>query len=242
MKLLTTLALSAAFAFAAFGCAQAETSVDTANKAEIEQIIKAYLLENPEIVRDALIELEAKERREAISSNTDRLFKDDRDPVLGKDNAKVTIVEFFDYNCGFCKRSTKWVENTLEKHPNDVRVIFKELPILDRSSKTSRMAARAALAAGRQGKYGEMHFALMEARGINEEKIDGLAKAIGLNMARFKGDIQDSAIDKHIDEVMALAQDIPMLTGTPFFVIGDEYVSGADTQQLDKLLEAALKG
>jgi len=239
MKLFFTTAL--AFTLTAFaGCAEAGT-ISSTDKADIENIVRSYLLENPEIIREALLELEKKQDRALLAEVEDDLKNDNRDITYGPANAKVTIVEFFDYNCGYCKRSTDWLKTVMETHPNDVRVVFKELPILDGKTKTSRSAAKAALAAGRQGKYKEMHFALMAERSLSSERIDALAKKNGVNVEKMREDMQDSKLEKHLEDTLLLASRIPPLTGTPFFVINDAYMPGANTQALQQLLEDALK-
>lgn len=254
MKTLTTQALKRsvlALSFLAIaGCAQAQQDGTTnLSKSQIEEIVKAYLIENPEVIRDALIELQVRQERGAITDTkaalvavSDSLYKDPRDMSIGPKDAKVTIVEFFDYNCGFCKRSTQWMKTVIDEHPNDVRVIFKELPVLDGRTKTSRSAAKAALAAGRQGKYREMHFALMEGRGLTAERVRNMAEEIGLDMAKFDKDMLGADLDTHINDNLALGQEIPALTGTPFYVIGEEFVSGANTEKLGDVLAAALEG
>ena len=228
-------------------CAEAGPTT-TMSKTEIETLVKNYLLENPEVIRDAIIKLQEKEvvqeqelQRESIASAKDALENDPRDASIGPDDAKVTIVEFFDYNCGYCKRATPWVEETVEKYGNDVRVVFKELPILDDRTKTSRLASRAALAADKQGKYAEMHFALMNQKRLSGDIIRETAEEIGLDMRRYDADLADPTIDQHINDTLQLANRLPALTGTPFFVVGDEYVSGADTARLEILVKAALK-
>ena len=143
-------------------------------------------------------------------------------------------------NCGFCKRSTPWVEEAIEKYGNDVRFIFKELPILDDRTKTSRLASRAALAAEKQGKYMDMHLALMKQKRLSGEIIRETAEEIGLDMRRYEADMGDPTIEQHISDTLELANRLPALTGTPFFVIGDEYVSGADTARLNQLVKAGL--
>jgi len=239
MKLFFTTALALTLtAFA--GCAEAGT-ISSTDKADIENIVRSYLLENPEIIREALLELEKKQDRALLAEVEDDLKNDNRDITYGPANAKVTIVEFFDYNCGYCKRSTDWLKTVMETHPNDVRVVFKELPILDGKTKTSRSAAKAALAAGRQGKYKEMHFALMAERSLSSERIDALAKQNGVNVEKMREDMQDSKLEKHLEDTLLLASRIPPLTGTPFFVINDAYMPGANTQALQQLLEDALK-
>lgn len=227
-------------------CAEAGPTTNM-SKAEIETIVKEYLLENPEVIRDAIIKLQEKEAQQeqeihksSIVAARDALENDPRDATLGPDDAKVTIVEFFDYNCGFCKRATPWVEEAVEKYGDDIRIVFKELPILDDRTKTSRLASRAALAADKQGKYKEMHFALMNEPRLSGDIIRKTAEKIGLDMRRYEADLADASIDQHINDTLQLANRIPPLTGTPFFVVGDEYVSGANTARLEQLVEAAL--
>lgn len=238
----------AAIGFMTASCAEAGPTT-TMSKSEIETLVKNYILENPEIIRDAIIKLQEKEvvqeqelYRESIASAKDALENDPRDASIGANDAKVTIVEFFDYNCGFCKRATPWVEDAMEKYGDDVRIVFKELPILDDRTKTSRIASRAALAADKQGKYSEMHFALMSEKRLSGDIIRKTAEKIGLDMNRYDADLADPTIDQHINDTLQLANRLPALTGTPFFVVGDEYVSGADTSRLEQLVSAALKG
>ncbi len=229
-------------------CAEAGPTTSM-SKSEIETLIKDYILENPEIIRDAIIKLQEKEamqeqelNKESIISAKDALENDPRDASIGPEDAKVTIVEFFDYNCGYCKRATPWLEEAIKKYDGDIRIIFKELPILDDRTKTSRLAARAALAANKQGKYKEMHFALMTQKRLSGEIIKQTAKDVGLDMRRYEADMADPTIDQHINDTLLLANRLPALTGTPFFIVGDEYVSGADTARLEQLVEAALNG
>lgn len=227
-------------------CAQADPG--DVSKAEVEQIIRAYLLENPEIIREALVELEKKtaeaevqDTTDAIAELSDQIFRDPRDYSIGPKDAKVQLVEFFDYNCGFCKRSTDWMEETIAKHPDNVRVVFKELPVLTGREGASHMAARAALASARQGKYKKMHFALMDERSINEARVMEIAKNMGLNVEQLKRDMKDPAIARQIEDNLTISNRIPALTGTPFFILNGEFVSGANLPKLDSLLEAALE-
>jgi protein-disulfide isomerase len=183
------------------------------SKAAVEEIVRAYLLENPEIIREALVALEQKaveaERQEsvdAIADLGDQIFRDPRDYSVGPSDAKVQRVEFFDYNCGFCKRSTDWLEQTMAKYPDDVRVVFKELPVLTGRDGTSYMAARAALAAARQGQYRKMHFALMGERSLTEARIKQVAKNLGLDVEQLERDMKDAAIDRQIEDNLSIGQ------------------------------------
>lgn len=227
-------------------CAQAGPG--DVSKAEVEEIIRAYLLENPEIIREALVELEKKSAQEevqesldAIADLSDQIFRDPRDYSIGPKDAKIQLVEFFDYNCGFCKRSTDWMEETIAKYPDDVRVVFKELPVLTGAEGTSHTAARAALASARQGKYKKMHFALMGERSINEARILEIGKNLGLNVEQLERDMADPAIARQIQDNLSISERIPALTGTPFFILNDEFVSGANLPKLDSLMAAALE-
>ena len=225
-------------------CAQA----GPANQDEIEKIVRAYLLENPEVIRDALVELERRDQQaeldrsyDAIENLSDQIFRDPRDYAIGPKDAKVQVVEFFDYNCGYCKRSTDWVQDTIDKHPDDVRVVFKELPVLTGPDGTSHLAARAALAAARQGKYSTFHFAMMGERALNEARILKLADEHGLDAAQLKTDMDDPAIRRQIDDNLQLASQIPALTGTPFFIVNDQFISGASIDRLQAALETQLE-
>jgi len=240
MKFLATTAIALTLV-AVSGCAEAGQSKGRDMKrADVEQIIQEYLMQNPELLREALIELEKKEDRASIAAVSDALFKDPRDISIGPKDAKVTVVEFFDYNCGFCKKSADWLKDVMEKHPEDVRVVFKELPILDGRTKTSRNAAKAALAAGRQGKYSTIHFSLMAERSLTKERVLKIAEKAGLDMDKLKKDMEDPAMDRQLEDGLLLANRIPSLTGTPFYVINDDFVNGADTDTLNEMLKNAL--
>jgi protein-disulfide isomerase len=228
-------------------CAQAGPG--DMSEAEVQEIVRTYLLENPEIIREALVQLEKKdsaaeeqETVDAIAELSDQIMRDPRDYSIGPSDAKVQLVEFFDYNCGFCKRSTDWMEETIAQYPDDVRVVFKELPVLTGREGTSHMAARAALAAARQGKYSRMHFALMAERSINEARVLEIAGNLGMNVEQLERDMVDPAIARQIQDNLAIGDRIPALTGTPFFILNGEYVSGANLPKLASLLESELEG
>ncbi len=240
MKTFTATAIALALV-AVSGCAQAESKGRDMKRADVENIIKEYLMENPELLREALIELDKKEDRAALAAVSDALFKDPRDISIGPKDAKVTVVEFFDYNCGFCKQSSDWLKGVMKKYPDDVRIVFKELPILDGRTKTSRNAAKAALAAGRQGKYSTLHFSMMDERSLTEDRVFALAKKAGLDIDKLKKDMKDKELDRQLEDGLLLANRIPSLTGTPFFVINDDFIAGADSSKLDAMLEKALK-
>ena len=190
------------------------------DRKQVEEVVKEYLLENPEIIRDAMIALEAKEEMAALGAVKTRVFNDSRDPTVGPKNAKVTIVEFFDYNCGFCKKSTDWLTEVIEGNRDDVRVIFKELPLLDGRSKTSRTAARAALAAAEQGKYWDMHVALMEQRGLTDEKIENAVHKTNCDLKHNLAKVLVGKKDYHQAEkiLKELISEAKGLDRTPYYL------------------------
>lgn len=243
-----TRALYLAFAATAIALtpACAQSQVDTSDKEAIEKIVADYILENPQIIEDALIALseqraaeEAELARAAIADNQDALFNNAGDFFVGPADAPVTVVEFFDYRCGFCKRSAQWALELPEKYDNQVRVVFKEYPIL---SAESEKAALAALAAGKQDKYVEMHMALMEldnGSGFGAEQIDAVAESVGVDVAKMRADMKSIDVQKTVADAKSLARTLG-ISGTPNFIIGTEQVSGADTRQVEALIESAL--
>ncbi len=200
---------------------------------EIGEIVKKYLLTNPEILRDAFRELERRENeakeklaQKGITDNAEILYKSKLSYVAGNAEGDISMVEFFDYNCGFCKRSVADVLRFTEEDKN-LRIVMKEFPIL---SEGSIIASRAAIASKKQGKYWELHLALMAASGSidNEAKVMSIAAEAGLDVEKLKADMtaDSESIEKSINDNRALAQSLG-INGTPAFVIDDNLVPGA---------------
>ena len=197
---------------------------------QIETIVREYLQQHPEVITDALRAAEMKRREaarehtgRAIASQRDALLNDSTSPVAGAATGDVTVVEFFDYACPHCKNVAGIVKQLMRDDPK-VRVVYKELPILGEGSV---VAARAALAAREQGKYLEMHDALMaEKAGPTEASVMAAAAKVGLDVARLKTDMEKPAVLEAIQKNYALAQSIG-LSGTPAFVVGDDFAPGA---------------
>lgn len=225
-------------------CTDSAANAEAQSREAVETIVREYILANPEIIEEALIALNEKQRAEeaqaqsaALAENRSALFENAADYSIGPDDAPVTVVEFFDYRCGFCKRSIDYVAALPTVHGDQVRVVFKELPIL---SPQSRQAALAALAAGRQGKYFEMHAALMEdTTPLNDADIDRVAETAGVDVAKMRADMKSTAVQQELATSTQLAQTLN-ITGTPAFIIGDDIVPGANTPQITALIEAAL--
>jgi protein-disulfide isomerase len=207
-------------------------------KKEIEQIVKGYLVTNPEIfveVQNALEEKMEKEQTEklkvAISQNAGEIYREHGASVGGNPDGDITVVEFFDYNCGYCKRGLHDVVKLIETDPK-VRVVFKELPIL---SKGSEEASRVAVAAQKQGKYWELHKAMLGSKGqMNEAAALQLAEKLGLDMTKLKADMASPDVKAEVEKSEALAKKMGV-NGTPHFLIGDRAIAGAPEDLYDQL-------
>lgn len=219
-----------------------------ADKGTIETIIRDYIMNNPDVILESLRSYQAKaqqaqqqQAQQALQASQQELLDDPQSPVAGNPEGDVTVVEFFDYNCGYCKRVFPAIQTMLEKD-NEVRYVFKEYPILTESSMT---AARAALAAWTldPDKYLPFHTALMEARGeLTEQRILDMAKQVGLDVEKVKAAMEDPEVTAEIRQNLALGQRIGV-TGTPAFVIDDQVVPGAvSLETLQQLVDAARKG
>jgi protein-disulfide isomerase len=218
----------------------------SADQAELGKSIRAYLLANPEVLVDAMQELERKQdsQRDAVaqkgvSENQAELYRDPDSPVGGNPNGDVVIVEFNDYQCPYCKRAYQAVKSVVGSD-GKVKIVYKDIPILGEASK---IAAQAALAAGKQGKHQPLHNALMEFTGkLDRDKILEIAVGVGIDRAQLEKDMEDPKIKAIIDRNMALASALGV-RGTPAFVIGKQFVPGAvDAAALKQLIADARKG
>lgn len=202
-------------------------------KNEIRNTVREYLLENPTVIVEAIEGLQRRQQpaaagqqhsgNNALSANMDRLVNARRDPSIGNPNATVTVVEFFDYQCPYCKRMAQDLAKLVEEDP-DLRVVFKEFPVFGTKS---TLATRAALAAAKQGKYQEFHLAVMKLRGApSENALFRLADRLGLDQDRLRRDMESQEIETMIQSNYRLAQQIGV-RGTPAFIVGDQLVPGA---------------
>lgn len=194
----------------------------------IENVVREYLLKNPEVVRDALQALQAKEeteRRDAAAANMKRLapeiYTDVDSPVLGNAKGDVSIVVFFDYFCGYCKKTLPALQ-ALVAADSSVRVVYKEFPIM---GPHSDRAARAALAADRQGKYAEFHRAMIIADGTGDEMLKSVSQSLGIDHAKLQTDMNDPKISAAIDRNTRLAAALNV-EGTPAYLIGGRVIPG----------------
>lgn len=208
---------------------------------QIEQIVREYLINNPEVIVEAIEALEARQKqaaqagqRDAVAAHQEQLYRDPDAPVLGNPTGDVTVVEFFDYRCPYCKQVAPSLSQLL-KEDGKLRLVLKEFPIL---GPDSVLAARAALAAQAQGKYAAMHAALLRHRStFDDAAIARIATDAGLDVARMKSDMAKPEITAMIDRNKGLARALSV-TGTPAFIIGDRVVPGAVDLETLKLLVA----
>jgi protein-disulfide isomerase len=219
----------------------ANTAFSAAQKAQIEAIIKDYLVNNPEVLMEANTALEAKmdklqsERMAAaLKDNSEELFRPAASPIVGNAKGNVTMIEFFDYNCGYCKKAFPDVARLVDTD-KQIKLILKEFPIL---AKGSEEASRVALAAKLQGKYWDFHRAMLANPGpANEAAALRVAEKIaGIDMARLKKDMVSAEVKKEIDDTRKLATKMG-IQGTPHFIIGDHIIPGAPenlTELIDK--------
>jgi protein-disulfide isomerase len=246
-RLARPLILAAALALTAMPAAAQDFS--TAQRSEIEKIIRDYLIRHPEVLQEAMAELEKKQQlaeaekaRSAIKNHSEALFNSPRQVTLGNPQGDVTFVEFFDYNCGYCKRALNDMVELMGKDPK-LKVVLKEFPVLGPSSVEAAQVGVAVRMQDKTGKkYFEFHQKLLTGRGqVDKAKALAAAKEIGLDMARLEKDLKSDEIGKTLEESMKLAEALG-LNGTPSYVIGNDVVIGAVGQAaLSQKIQAARK-
>jgi protein-disulfide isomerase len=205
----------------------------------IEGIIHDYLMQNPDVLIEALRAAEDAKSKQVLTERHHEIFDDPATPVGGNLQGDVSLVEFFDYRCPYCKQVEPTLETLLSKDPK-IRFVYKEMPVLGPSSV---VAAHAALAARLQGKYEAFHNAMMAAKGqISDDVVYHVAGSVGLDIERLKRDMESPEIDQAVKANLALAEALD-IRGTPGFVIGDHIIPGAiDLDALKDLIAESRKG
>ena len=214
------------------------------NEADIKRLALEAILEKPEILIEALSILQERENAALVEAQSTALteLRDDFEqnaPIFGNLDGSVTLVEFFDYNCGYCRRAAPEVKAVLETS-KDVRIVYREFPILGPGSE---VAARASLAARNQGKYQQFHEAMMALNGqAVEASVMKIAGDVGLDLEVLKTDMQSDLVNEHIAASLRLAEALG-ITGTPTFVLGDEIIPGVIERGtlLEKIAELVLE-
>jgi protein-disulfide isomerase len=225
----------------------ADTGLNATQRKQIEELIKEYLVKNPEVLLEVQNALEAKMDKiqaervaVAIKSNAAEIFRPTSSPVVGNAKGDVTVIEFFDYNCGYCKRAFVDLARVVD-NDKQVKLIMKEFPIL---SKGSEEAAKVALAARMQGKYWEFHRAMIASSGqASEASALRVAEKLNLDMAKLKKDMGSAEVKKEIDDTRALAAKLG-IQGTPHFLVGDRIIPGAPEnlyEQMSKMVTEVRK-
>ena len=215
-----------------------DSTFSAVQKKGIEKIIKDYLIGNPEVLQEAMTVYEAKmekaaaeKAKSALADNAKEIYRRVNAPMAGNQDGDITVTEFFDYNCGYCKKSLPEITKLISGD-SKVRVVFKEFPIL---SKGSEEASRVALAARIQGKYWEMHQALLDNKGqANEASAMKFAEKLGLDMVKLKADMTSPEVTAELASAKELATRMG-INGTPHFLVGDKSIAGAPQDLLPQL-------
>jgi protein-disulfide isomerase len=245
-RLAAALAIGVAVAGGGLAARAAEPALTPGQSEAVNQLIHDYILAHPEVVLEALKSLDAREqanseaeRQKVLIERKAELFQDPGTPVGGNPNGSVTIVEFFDYRCPYCKAMIADL-NDLVRSDGNIRFVYKEFPIL---GPASQYAAKAALAAQLQGKYVALHDAMMSYKGqLAEDTVMELAAKAGLDTAKLKADMEKPEIAEQIAKNLDLAAALH-LGGTPGFVLGGTVIDGAvPIARMKEMVEAARKG
>ena len=227
---------SAVFALA-LGCAPLSASAQSfsdTQRGDIETIVRNYLIAHPEVLEEAMNELqkrqaaaEAEKHEASVASNADAIFNSPRGVTLGNKDGDVTFVEFFDYNCGYCKRAMTDMLDLMKADPK-LKVVLKEFPVLSQGSVEAAQVAVAVRMQDPTGKkYLDFHQKLLGGRGAADKaRAMAVAKEVGLDMARLDKDIASAEVRNTLEENMKLAEAMGM-NGTPSYVIGKQVVIGA---------------
>ena len=228
-----TMIGAAALAATVFVAPLRAAEFSATQKTEIGAAVKDYLLANPEVLRDALAELDKRQksdelaaRQKVVSDQAGLLFSSVNQATLGNLKGGVTIVEFFDYNCGYCKRSLDDMAKLMKADPN-LKVVLKDFPVLGPGSVEAAHVATALRNQFKGDKFWDFHQKLLGTRGqIAKAQALAVAKDLGADMDRLEKDMAAPAIKESLQEVALLADQLN-LTGTPSFVIGQDVVVGA---------------
>lgn len=219
------------------GCGQAN-----ADKAFGEKVY-AYLIQHPEVLVEMSTKLQEKQAAEkannakgALNKYRQALERDPRDFVANP-NGSITVVEFFDYRCGYCKLAAPQIVELVRKNP-DVRFVFKDFVIFGHDSEA---AARMVLGAKDQGKTIELHKRLMAEKSLDEAGVMRIAQELGIDMAKARASAGSAAVTQHLADTHALAEALA-IEGTPAFIVGDQMIPGADMHALNLAIDQARAG
>ncbi len=205
---------------------------------QIEKVIKKFLIKNPDLIKSILDDHDSYLKKEKIKNNIE-LLKKIKNPGIYRSESNITVYEFFDYNCGYCKSVVKPIMDILSEDKK-INFVFVEFPIL---SEQSYIASKAALASKKQDLYNKFHISLMKIKGrVNEEKVFKTAKNIGLDINKLKKDMNNPEIEQQLMKNREIAK-LLKLNGTPAFIIGDIIYPGAlNLNNLKEIIKKFRKG
>jgi protein-disulfide isomerase len=234
------LILAAVLTLPSAGCsAKAESQADQ----EFGAKVRTYLMAHPEVIQEAVDKMQTEKQaaldkasKDALASHREAVERDPRDYVAGNPNGKITVVEYFDYRCPYCKAAAPAIQKMIADN-KDIRFVLKEFPIL---SEVSDHASKAALGAKAEGKYLPIHFAMLAEKSLDDEAIDRILKENGVDPAKAKAVGADEASTKQLADNHELAK-VTGVNGTPAFVIGDTMVAGWDPDQIQAAIVAERK-
>lgn len=211
--------------------------VASGDRAAIEKIVHDYILQHPEILPQAMENLQKRENSQALAGIRDQVTAPFPGAILGNPQGKVTLVEFTDFACGYCRQSLADVQALIAANP-DLRVVIRELPVL---SPQSAEAAKMSLAAAEQGKYAAFHDAMFAAGHPAPDTIEAAARAAGLDLERARKTIAEPRIEAELTRNLDFARQLGF-NGTPSWIVGDRLLSGAvGKAKLTAAIEAARK-
>jgi protein-disulfide isomerase len=246
LRLLRALAIACGLAATLTPLAAAAQDLSADQRKQIEGVVRDYLLKNPEILQEAFAELQKRQdqaeragQKDALASEKSALLDAKDHTVVGNPKGDVTLVEFFDYNCPYCRKMGEDIVALTKRDPN-VRIILRDFPIL---SEKSTEASQAAIAVRRQlkpEKFLAFHEKLLAAKGqLGKEETLKIAKEFGVDTAKAEKDMADPAIAAELKEALRLGRTLN-ITGTPTFIVGEDIAPGAvSLEQLQDMVKAA---
>ena len=197
-------------------------ALSTSDRKAVETVVREYLLKNPEIIPEAVDVLQKKENARQLAGIGDEVQAPYAGAMLGNPKGTVTLVEFSDFACGYCRKSVADIETLIGRNP-DLRIVIRELPIL---SPHSVDAARMALAAAEQGRYAQFHLAMFAAGQPGPDTIDAAARQAGLDMDKAREAAKSQRVQQELDNNMAIARQLGF-NGTPSWIAGEKLIAGA---------------
>lgn len=247
-RLATSVAAIAALLIVTHSPSVAAVEFTAEQKAQIGVIVHEYLVKNPEVVREAVEELEKREklaenetRKKVVADNSGKLFNSANQAVVGNPDGDVTLVEFFDYNCGFCKQSMANVAKLIEADPK-LRVVLKDFPVLGPDSVEVAQIATALHDQFKGQKFWEFHRKVLGTRGhVGKAQALAVAKELGADVDKLERDMKSPAVSAGLQETAALADSLKF-NGTPSWIVGkDAFVGGLPYAEMKGKIDSLRK-